>query len=56
MQSEDFHEACDDQGPTLTFAKSEDGRVFGGFTSLSWQSEGNVQHDPHSFLFSITDQ
>ena len=42
MQSEDFHEACDDLGPTLVFAKSEDGRVFGGFTSLSWQSEGGV--------------
>ena len=34
-----FHKKCDGKGPTVTFAKSaEHGRVFGGYTSKSWNS------------------
>jgi len=34
-----FHEKCDDKGPTLTIARcKENGTVFGGFTTISWEA------------------
>ena len=54
-----FHKKCDGQGPTVTFARSADhGRVFGGYTSMSWNSssQGDYQKDPQAFIFSLTNQ
>ena len=33
----DFHRCCDNKGPTLVVAKSEE-YTFGGYTSKSWES------------------
>lgn len=51
-----FHGHCDKQGPTVTLVKSESGRVFGGFTSVSWRSPSKltVVKDFRAFLFSVT--
>ncbi len=52
-----FHKKCDGQGPTVTFAKSaEFGRVFGGYTSKSWNSSisGDYQKDQNAFIFSLS--
>ena len=32
----DFHRNCDNKGPTIILAKSLEGRVFGGYTSVAW--------------------
>ena len=35
----DFHDACDEKGPTLTLALTADGRIFGAYSPISWISE-----------------
>ena len=52
--SKNFHEKCDNQGPTITLIKNEKGNIFGGFSSVSWTSYGNYKQAPNSFLFSLT--
>ena len=31
-----FHQKCDNKGSTLVLIKSENGNLFGGFTTKSW--------------------
>jgi len=39
--TEEFHSRCDGKGPTLTIMKAQGTpNLFGGFTTLSWASEG----------------
>ena len=52
--SKNFHEKCDNKGPTITLIKNEKGNIFGGFSSVSWTSYGNWKQAPNSFLFSLT--
>jgi hypothetical protein len=52
----DFHQKCDNQGPTVTVIKSSAGKVFGGFASVCWESldnDGNWKEDEESFIFSM---
>jgi len=51
-----FHEFCDDKGSTITVMKSKTGRVFGGFTMQSWDSETGWKADDKAFIFSIESQ
>ena len=48
-----FHTACDDKGPTLTLIQCSDGVSYGGYTSISWTSNGGGQADAEAFLFRI---
>ena len=55
---ESFEEYCVDKGPTLSVAQSENGRVFGGYTSESWSKikedgEASYNEDDSAWLFSI---
>jgi len=52
--SKNFHEKCDNKGPTITLIKNEKGNIFGGFSSISWTSQNNNKQAPNSFLFSLT--
>ena len=52
--SKNFHEKCDNQGPTITLIKNEKGNIFGGFSSVSWTSHGDYKQAPNSFLFTLT--
>ena len=52
--SKNFHEKCDNQGPTITLIKNEKGNIFGGFSSVSWTSLGKYKQAPNSFLFTLT--
>ena len=52
--SKNFHEKCDNKGPTITLIKNEEGNIFGGFSSVSWTSYENYKQAPNSFLFSLT--
>jgi hypothetical protein len=37
-----FHEKCDNKGPTLIVAKSEQyEKIFGGFISINWNKDKN---------------
>jgi len=58
--AEKFHRLCDNMGPTLTVVKSNNSefgedQIFGGFTTLSWQSPSINQDmpDKRAFLFSL---
>lgn len=53
--SASFHSKCDGKGPTLTIIKSENGNIFGGYSSSSWTSDQNGRYfsAPNSFLFSL---
>ena len=35
-----FHKLCDNKGPTLTIIKTKGNKIFGGFNSLRWTSDG----------------
>jgi hypothetical protein len=53
----DFHSKCDDHKNTLTILKAkETSFVFGGFTSINWESSGGWKSDPNAFLFSLTNK
>ena len=46
---------CDNKGPTVTIVKNNYGKVFGGYTSVSWDSTTqNWKTDSASFLFSMS--
>ena len=48
FKSSIFHELCDNQGETLVIIKSNNNYIFGGYTSISWDStkwNGNVGKD-----------
>ena len=48
-----FHKYCDNKGPTIMFAKINNGYRFGGFSGISWTSEENQSvKDKDAFLFS----
>lgn len=51
--SNDFHKKCDMMGATLTIVESENGRRFGGYTSVSWDKSGNYTTSGYNFLFSL---
>lgn len=49
-----FHNKCDNQGPLLIFAKTKEGRVFGGFLSISIdKNQKGFFNAPTSFIFSL---
>ena len=54
-KGEDFHKYCDNKGPTLTLIKTTKNRIFGGFSPLSWKSQGGNQYDKsnQTFIFSL---
>ncbi|CDW74411.1 UNKNOWN [Stylonychia lemnae] len=56
FKAADFHEKCDNQGPTISFILSEAGQVFGGYSSISWESPEHNQDlcDKNAFIFQLT--
>ena len=49
-----FHSRCDNKGPTVTVARrSDNGRVFGGYTTRSWVSSGSYAYDYDAFLWTF---
>ena len=54
-RAEDFHEKCDNKGPTLTLCKGRDDIIFGGYTEAEWDSkERHPKYDKNAFIFSVT--
>ena len=48
-----FHQVCDNKGPTLVIVKSNHGKVFGGFTDVAWDSTETYKNTKNAFLFSV---
>lgn len=49
----DFHEKCDNKGPTVVIVETTTGNVFGGYTGLSWSRSNGYNRAPTSFLFQL---
>jgi hypothetical protein len=55
--SNDFHSRCDGYSNTLTILKARGSKfIFGGFTTVSWNSSRRWKSDPNAFLFSLTNK
>ncbi len=54
FDAETFHLLCDGKANTLTVIKNTNGFIFGGFTSVPWESSGNYKADNRAFLFTLT--
>ena len=58
FRASNFHSHCDGYPNTLTIVKSSNGNIFGGFTSIPWESieydeENGYMYDFCAFLFSL---
>ena len=64
IKCENFHEECDNIGPTLTLLKikekeNENGKDnnnnirLGGYASVSFDNKSNEKYDKHAFIFSL---
>jgi len=54
MSADSFHNKCDNKGPTINLFKHEKGYIFGGYSSINWQSIGGYKSAPDSSLFTLT--
>ena len=54
MYSKNFHEKCDDKGPTITLFRNDKGNIFGGYLPISWKNTGGYQNENRSFIFTLT--
>ncbi len=53
--AKNFHEKCDNKGPTLVLCKDKNEQIFGGFTTAEWDSnQRHSKNDKNAFIFSIT--
>ncbi|XP_044181238.1 protein jagged-1-like [Acropora millepora] len=48
-----FRSLCDNKGPTVTIVKDTNNNIFGGYTSVSWESSRRCKNDSKAFLFSL---
>ncbi|KAH3776045.1 hypothetical protein DPMN_177458 [Dreissena polymorpha] len=48
-----FHQKCDNQGPTVTVLYNQQGSVYGGYGSASWNSTAAYINDAQAFLFQL---
>ena len=60
FRGSDFHSKCDEHANTLTIFKASGSGsfIFGGFTSVAWESSkpGQYKSDANAFLFSLTNK
>jgi len=57
FSANDFHSKCDGHKNTLTIVKPHGtSYLFGGFTSVTWESSNKFKSDPNAFLFSLTNK
>ena len=48
-----FHQKCDDISPTLTVIKTNTGKIFGGYTTQSWNGNNVYKKDNEAFCFDL---
>jgi len=55
--AKDFHLKCDGHSNTLTLLKAKETEfIFGGFTSVEWDSSSYYKPDRNAFIFSLTNK
>ena len=54
METNYFHNKCNNQGPTISLFKNDKGYIFGGYASTDWTSYGDYKSAPDSFIFTLT--
>ena len=53
----EFHQYCDDKGPTLSLIQSDNDYLSAGFTSKSWQStDGTDVEDSSAMVFALKNE
>ena len=52
--SKDFHDRCDNKGPTICLYKNDKDNIFGGYASISWNNSGGCHSASESFIFTLT--
>jgi hypothetical protein len=52
--SKDFHDRCDNKGPTICLYKNDKDYIFGGYASISWTNDGGYRPASDSFIFTLT--
>ena len=66
-KASDFHNKCDNIGPNITFIKTMNGYIFGGFTCKNWEhlkrdikynkpNLGSASRDPRAFCFCFNNK
>jgi hypothetical protein len=48
-----FHQKCDNQGPTVTVLYNQQGSVYGGYTSYTWETTDGYYDDLNAFLYQL---
>ena len=54
MDSGSFHNKCDNKGPNYVLIENNKGNIFGGYSSISWESSGGYKNIPECFIFTLT--
>ncbi len=54
--AKDFHDRCDNKGPTISLFKVKDGDVIGGYSKAQWSSDGKHVGDSDAMLFNLSCQ
>ena len=56
--ADDFHDRCDNKGPTISLFKVKDGDVIGGYSTAQWYSDvdGYYVDDKDAMLFNLSYQ
>ena len=53
MTSYNFHNNCDNKGPTITLYKTKQKTIFGGYNSDNWSSDSNWHNPSNCFIFTL---
>ena len=53
MDSNNFHNKCDNKGPNYVLIENNKGNIFGGYSSISWESSGGYKNVPECFIFTL---
>ena len=54
--AEKFHSICDNNTNIIVVIKTKDGCIFGGFSSIGFDSSNNSKIDESAFIFSVNEQ
>ena len=54
MNSNSFHNKCDNKGPTIILYKNDKDHIFGAYASIPWTNSGEWKSATGSYLFTLT--